>query len=139
MSGEYVQLLACKIVYTLPTEAEAVQRMNQSIESSRLASEQADAVAKSVATKMKTIAVTPEILETHFSRHRNKVSGLLSDHRSDTKRRLERADERLHRIERTIQHLNSDLFEFQMNMLLLISGIAFIATIIVAIVTVFAR
>ena len=113
--------------------------MNQSIESSRLASKQVDAVAKSVATKMKTIAVTPEILETHFSRHRNKVSGLLSDHRSETERQLERADERLQRIERTIRHLNRDLFQFQMNILLLISGIAFVATTIVAIVTLFAR
>ena len=128
-----------KLCILLPAEVEAVQRMNQSIESSRLASEQVDAVAKSVATKMKTIAVTPEILETHFSRHRNKVSGLLSDHRSETERQLERADERLQRIERTIRHLNRDLFQFQMNILLLISGIAFVATTIVAIVTLFAR
>ena len=113
--------------------------MNQSIESSRLASEQVDGVAKSVATKMKTIAVTPEILETHFSRHRNKVSRLFSDHRSETERQLERADERLQRIERTIRHLNRDLFQFQMNILLPISGIAFVATTIVAIVTLFAR
>ena len=64
-------------------QVEAVQHMSETLESSGFSRKQSTAVVKSVARAMQTFSVTPEILETHFSKHRDEVSRMFSDHKSE--------------------------------------------------------
>ena len=64
-------------------QVEAVQSMSETLESAGFSRKQSTAVVKSVARAMQTFSVTPEVLETHFSRHRGEVSRMFSDHKDE--------------------------------------------------------
>ena len=64
-------------------QVEALQHMSETLESSGFSRKQSTAVVKSVARAMQTFSVTPEILETHFSKHRDEVSRMFSDHKGE--------------------------------------------------------
>ena len=57
--------------------------MSETLESAGFSRKQSTAVVKSVARAMQTFSVTPEVLETHFSRHSGEVSRMFSDHKDE--------------------------------------------------------
>ena len=67
----------------MEAQVEAVQRMTETLESSGIPRRQATAMVQSVAQAMETFSATPEILESHFAKHRDEVSRVFSDHKGE--------------------------------------------------------